>query len=656
MSIPLPLIGVMAAIVGMGIYIIISSNKPKREQVAARKKLYGKLYGMFTSFFLTQGQALKISQRISLLSIYSREDVKELTTRYLLLTLGVSGGLVVASVILFRDVVSILICITLALVVNNTLVTKQVDKINIKIFKALKHSISSIRQEYLKLGSVSEAIANADIHKLLIKPFDEIYEILTGVEGELKLLKFYESSPFRSLQTLAGICYNIHSYGDGTDEQGQSNFLQALTMLASDVNSEIQRLTTMRSKFGMIEYLPLVPLFGISMIQNYFSSIMPGTALIYNGLLGHIGRVLTLVSTIVCYSVIASINTSTTIKEDDRVTFVMKWLENPAWEAFIKNISAKGKVKRKLERRIRDSLSKKTIYQLYSEKVVFAIGAFIVAFIIMISAINLSRDFHRNSTQQLSLIATDEMEQFTSDQILELDHTYFARTNEWTDEQYMENVRSHLPGLTDLQIIDQIKRIRDKETALLASYFHWYYVWIVFAISIIAFFIPNMLLLLRKFLVLTEADDDFLQIQTLVAILMNTEIDTLDTLWQMCQHSRIHKDILMQCYHSYPSDPVKELTRLQSKTPIIEFKRFIGKLMLTISDLSLKEAFSDLRLEREHMLKVRDISMYETIDKKRGLCGPLAMVPMGLLILFMLIIPLGYLGFREFMNALGGLG
>ena len=153
-------------------------------------------------------------------------------------------------------------------------------------------------------------------------------------------------------------------------------------------------------------------------------------------------------------------------------------------------------------------------------------------------------------------------------------------------------------------------------------------------------------------MVKTEAEDDFLQLQTLVSILMNTDMDTMETLYQLMQNSRIHKDMLAYCYHSYPANPEMELTRLQSKTPIIEFKRFIGKLKLTIYDLDLREAFSDLLIEREHILRLREMSLEATINKKRGLCGPLSLTPMGAMVIGELLIPLGYLGILEFMNAL----
>ena len=654
--IPIPVVIIMVSIILVGVFIIVSAGKSQREQSTNKLKFYSKAYGFLSSFFLTQGQIHKITSRLAALSIYSRGELQELATKYFIMTSSISLGLVVASIFLFKDVVSTLICIAFALLVNNTLVTKQIEKVNLQVYNALKHTISSIRQEYMKLGSVAEAIAEADIHPLLARPFDEIHIILTSANGELKLLQFYESSPFRSLQTLAGICYNIHNYGDGKDEFGQSNYIQALTMLASDVNSELQRLVTMKNRFGIIEYLPFVPIFAMSFIESYFSGIMPGTALIYNGLLGYMGRILTLLSSIICYSIVANINTSAPIKEDDRAPWITTMLLNNKFNSFIHNIIPKNAKGRSADRKLKLGLSRKSLEHLYTEKLIWATAGFLIALIATISTISLSRDFTMNSTQQLSLVATDEMNKYSKDQILELDYSYFNRERDWTDQELQENVRASMPGLTDLQIIDQAKRLRDKESALKAAYFHWYYMIMCIVVSLLAWTGPNILLLIRRFLVATEAEDDFLQIQTLVAILMNTEMDTLDTLWQMCQHSRIHQNMLLYCYHGYPSNPEKELVRLQSKTPLMEFKRFIGKFSLTVSDLSMREAFSDLKIEREHMLRVREINMYATIDKKRGLCGPVSLTPLGFLVVFELLIPLGYLGFKEFMGALSSMG
>ena len=654
--IPIPVLLAMVGIMAVGIVIVISGNKPQKEREAAKQRNIVKAYKFFSNFFLTQGQMLQISARLSALSIYSRAEIQAMSTKYLLMTDAISVGVIAVGVIMFKDTISTLICVAFALLINNILITKQIDKVNLQVYKALKYTISSIRQEYLRLGSVSEAIAEAEIHPLLRKPFDEIYQILTSANGELKLLKFYESSPFRVLQTLAGVCYNINNSGDEKDEFGQSNFVNALTMITSEVNSEIQRLVTLKTKFGIIEYLPFVPMVAMTLIETYFISIMPGTALIYNGMIGYLCRILTLLSCIVCYTIVANVNSAAPIKEDDRAPWTISALKNPGFRQFIYNITPKNAKARRAERKLKSALSRKTLENIYCEKVVWSVGAFFVALAAVISMVSLGRDFTMNSTQQLSLVATDEMAQYSKEQILELDYLYFNRDRDWSDEEFQETVRSFMPGLTDLQVLDQVKRIKDKEAALETAYFHWYYMVAVIAISCLAWFGPDVATMLRKILVQTEAEDDFLQLQTLMAILMNMDIDTLDALWQMTQHSRVHKNMLMWCYHSYPSNPEKELVRLQSKTPIIEFKRFIGKLLLTISDLSLAEAYSDLKIEREHMIRVREINMYATIDKKRGMCGPVSMTPLGFMVVGELLIPLGYLGIKEFMSALGSMG
>lgn len=649
---------VMVVIIIAGVLIIISGGKSKKDQKASQEKLYKKAYSFLSSNFLCSMQMMRIYNSLAALSIYTRAELQMLSTKYFLMSSGIAIVLIVSAVVLFKDTVSILIAIAFAVLVNNTMVTKQIDKTNLMVYKALKYTLASVRQEYMKLNSIPEAIAEADIHPLLRKPMEEIHAILTSTNSELKLMKFYESSPFRSLQTFAGICFNINNSGDGKDEFGQSNFIQALTMLTSDVNSEITRLVTLKTKFGIIEYLTFVPIFAMNFIESYFQGIMPGTAMIYNGMLGYLGRTITLIMCIVCYLIITNINSSAPIKEDDRLPFTKTLLMKPDFYNFIWTISPKNAARRKLEAKLKRALSRKSPEHVYTEKVVYSIAGFFIALIATISIVSIGRDFTINSTQQLSLVASSEMDDYTKDEILEMDRAYFAdpTASSWQLDQQMAFVKSYMPNLTDLQAQDQISRMNDKKKMMNNAFFHWYYMLICIGISILAWYIPDMTIMLRSFLVQTEAEDDFLQLQTLMAILMNTNADTIDALWQLTEHSRIHKDMLMYAYHSYPSNPEKELKRLQSKTPIIDFKRFLGKLQLTISDLSLAEAYGDLKIERDHMIRVREIQMYATIDKKRGLCGPVSLVPIGCLVVFELLVPLGYLGIKEFMSALSSMG
>jgi len=181
----------MTVIIIFGIAVIIFGSKPQREQGASTEKLFRKLYSFLSTNFLTSNKMLKIMDRLSALSVYNRAEMQNMAVKYFLISSSISLVLVVAAIFLFKDTVSILICITFALVINTVLIEKQVEKVNMKVYLGLKHAISSIRQEYLRLGSVTEAVGEADIPPLLRKPFDNIYQILTSADGELMLLKFY---------------------------------------------------------------------------------------------------------------------------------------------------------------------------------------------------------------------------------------------------------------------------------------------------------------------------------------------------------------------------------------------------------------------------------------------------------------------------------
>ena len=681
----------IVAVLGLAVFMIINGNKPKSEQAKTQKEFYRKAYKFLSRNFITQGSIRKIYSKLSNLCVYKREELYVLTLQYWAMSWGVSAVLIIFAAIVFSDAISILMCIAFALLLNTTIIDKQLDKQYFSVLYSTSKALGAIREEYMKSNSVVEAINDAPIDDILKKPFDDIYSILTSTDADLKLQEFYAATPFRTLQTLVGICYNINNQGDTRDSKGNSNFINALTTLSTDVNSEITKITMQKKKFGMIEYLPFVPIIASSFLQGYFTGIMPGTALIYGGPIGYICRTITILAAIICYTVITRINTTTPVKEDDRVIWAVNALTKDNVRKFIDDIKPKNSKALKWKRKIKEALSRQSIEELYVQKVVFASIAFVFALVTCFSVIQMGSDYVRNSTQQLSLVATNEMDAFSKESILMLDEKYMAQRlalqpektllqeigdvvvsvkdllglndkksvtekkekyPDLSEDAIKGMVSGYMPGLSDLQVIEQVKRLQDKFETVMNTKFHWWLVWVCALFGMIGWKAPDIMLAFRKLMVKTDAEDDFLQLQTLVSIFMTTDMDTLDILYELSQQSRIHKDMLTYCYHSYPANPELELTRLQSKTPLTEFKRFIGKLKLTISDLSMSEAFADLIIEREQIMRIREITIQATIDKKRGLCGPLSLTPLGCMVIGDLLVPLGYLGYKEFMNAM----
>ena len=157
-------------------------------------------------------------------------------------------------------------------------------------------------------------------------------------------------------------------------------------------------------------------------------------------------------------------------------------------------------------------------------------------------------------------------------------------------------------------------------------------------------------------LVKTEAEEDVLQIQTMLSILMYTSLDTLAAIYWMIQTSKIHKDILLFCYHEYPSNPELSIERMKSKVNIAEFQNMCDKLISTIHYITLREAFADLVQEREHIMQLRELVQDSTIKKKRTIASPLAMGSLFALCVGHILLPIAILGIQEFMGAFEEMG
>jgi hypothetical protein len=505
----------------------------------------------------------------------------------------------------------------------------------------------------MKSKNIPDALSNAECGALLRKAIDDICNILMGSEGELRLQQFCAAMPFRPLQTLAGICYNLNYYGDSVDENNISGFVKALTILRGDVNEQIEKYALQKAKFGIMEYLPLIAILGIGPIENYFISIIPGVALMYNSALGFILRTFVIVSAIVSYMVISRINSISTVKEDDRGGWTLWLLQRRGWRRFILSLIPKNeKANRKLKFKLKQALSRMSLEHYYTKKAVFAAFFFTATLIILIIAVLLGADYIKNSTAQLSLVAGIERTEREQTAMRIMDEVYFEGEGKFSENEHRILIRRYLPGLSDMQMLDEMKRMQDKYNAWAGLYFRWGYVWVAFALGMFGWFMPALIVKGRRYIVKTETEDDYMQLQTLVSILVYTGLDTLAVLGQMVQQSSVHRDILLHTYHSFPSAPELELERLRSKIVLPDFKWFIDKLKLTISELPMSEAFSDLISERENFMRLRHIAMESLLAKKRMICGFLAMFPIIAFAVGQFLIPLGYLGIMEFQSAL----
>ena len=322
----------------------------------------------------------------------------------------------------------------------------------------------------------------------------------------------------------------------------------------------------------------------------------------YKGLLGYISRLLIALTALVGYYVISIINSPSAIRTNDRMGLIDKLLRFKPFSKFIDGlVPKKARTLIYFEKLFKGSLSAKDVKYIYACKVVVATLTCLLVTTMCTLVMEYAREFIWANTEPLSMTQGTVYTASQQKAIAEMDEIYMTNERKMTEAETTELVYNMLPDLYDLDKLEQVDRLSTKWDSYYALMWQWWMVLIIFGCSAIMWFTPSLMIRLRKYLVKTEAEEDVMQMQTMLSILMYTSLDTLEAIYWLIQTSKIHKDILLFCYHEYPSEPEMAVDRMKSKVNLPEFQNMCDKLISTIHSVSLKEAFGDLIADRQHI-------------------------------------------------------
>ncbi|MBR1442019.1 MAG: hypothetical protein IJ583_00615 [Firmicutes bacterium] len=633
-----------------------SSKNKIREPGFIKLSTYLKWYSIINSNPILRQSLAKIHNGIAELSVFADVDIRRLSVQLWFLSNFMFLGIIIVLALMFRNIIIILLCVIFANILKDSLIDKKLTAMHSKLLFEESEMLSSLRQEYIRLRSIPDALASCECGKLIKKPIDEIYTVLTSPNVQDNLNEFYESCPLKTLQTLAGVCYAVDNTGDTTLADGSSNFVTALGMIADEVKLEIRGIALKRSKFKSLEFLPIVPIAALPALRWFFVNKIPGTRAIYDGQLGFIFVIIILILSMTAYKVILAATAAVAIKYDDRSAFDKRLMKSKRVRRFVAMIRPNsGKSFERVIKLLKTSMSRLNIDYVYLRKAYFCIGTFVASLVVIISSLIIGYFNVWNNVDNAGLISGNDLTPEEIAILKEMDRKYFSMPP-MSDEDLAEFVGENYPNIKSNRIQDQVDRIREKEKALSELYFKWEYLLLCMVLSFIAWRIPEMILKFRTMLIKAESEEDCLQLQTVIAIMMNTSIDTLDLLDWLGKHSRVFRPILIDAYHAYPADDYRALRELKYKAGLPDFKRLIDKLMLTVSQISIAEAFSDLIIEREHLLRMREMSQEESILKKRQIMSIVATAPRGAAICLYFVAPIAIIGIKELGGLLGGSG
>lgn len=650
---------VIATIIAFIYFTARAKAKTDRNYALRQKRKLHNRFAIYYNNLIIRGPFRRLVEMYASLSCYDSDTVKEESVKLFERNASIMIILPITSFIVMKDALIFLLMGFMGYVYYQSTIEKANDAIYVKLMEDCSMTISSVREKYLETDNIPLAVLYAEKSKYLDVPMNNIYRILTDTDGAERLEAFQHSYPVPIIKTFANTCYIVNENGAQKHANGADSFSDDMTTLRQECDSEIRRLTKQKIAFNSLQKLTLVGLVIMPVFEWYLLTQIPGTASLLKGFYGVCVHVAVMLCTMYSYWYIASSCRPSVVNQIDKVKFIDDLSKKKKVRDFVEVIQPKKyKTITKLNALINDSLSAKDVRYIYTAKPLFAVGAFVFAFIVLLFGTISVRDSFYNNYNSLSFIPSNVTET-QYNQTIRMDNDFMALTREeyesYDDEALIQYCKGRITGLTDSDASEQAKRLRTKYEGYHAATYHWWW-WIVcYIAACIGWRIPEFSLNTRKKLVHYEATNDVSQLQTMMIVLSETKMDVYKAICWLEKQAAVHKAAIRRCHYSYIANPIKALDVLEASSPINDFKRLLRKLKASVYTLSLNEAFSDMALDKAQTLTITEMLRTEELELRKNSAKLIAVAPAALALVGCFIGPVLILGVTEMIDTLNNL-
>lgn len=626
------------AVLCVMVYNLTATKKRRNYQNFAK---YNKRFNLYNDFVLTRRQFRQIYAQIAELSIYTFEEARVASVKTfqksLMYALIICGG----TWLLFRDFMSLIIVSFAAMIMLDTIVYSNLNDIQDEMTVAIKRLLPSITDAYKNYNNIPDALRNARVPKILKLRIDAILDIVTSTDGQSKLIVFDQETPNRVLQMLAKACF-LHN-NSGEDASGNSPFKESIRMIQDEVNIAYIVQTKRNMLFKTLKWLPIITMVANGVLRIVMPIVMSATRSYYETPISYICTVISLLISVICYYIVYTINNPTVAATDDRIDSIVKIWQIPAITRFSKRLIPNTfKRRHEMQTKLKGCVSSKTLEYWYFEQFAFGVIAVVTSFVATFFILFTARSATYNGLSTGSMTSIISYTAAEEQKMLEYDHYVLGLDSLPDSATITKEVRKIMPKLTTSDLNAQVTRIAKKYNLYHSLTFKWQFAFIYIAMFFVGVGLSRYLLNLRASLVKSEAETDVLQMQTMIAILMNTTLDLHDVLYWLMHTSVIFRNALVDAYYTYWRDPYAALRTLSEQSTYPEFINMCERLKNCIDRTTIADAFSDLLADRKVTLEVRQMSELNALSQKRAKAGTVAMLPVLPLLIFSLLFPIGY--------------
>lgn len=656
----LGLVGITAIV----FVVMVTKTKAKEDSEFAKKQEDKILrrYRFWFENFLFRGTFRRTAELYNSLQCFDDRSAKVETVKAFEKALLIAVCMPIVTMVLMRDTFITLTMVIFAMVYYNTQLDKKYDKMYVELMQECSLTIASIRERYMEYESIPMSVLYAEHSEMIDAPVKLIYKMLTAVNGAELMDEFIAMYPVPVIRTLGNVCYILNDEGVEKRKDGSNSFTDSLTVLRQECDAEIRRLTKQKIAFNSLSTLSLVGLGVTPVAEMYLLNMIPGTASLLKGYYGFIMHIAVIVMTAVSYYYVTTACRPSVAASSDRMTFIDSIASKSWMRVFVKDLFPKTeKAKIQWRERIDNALSTVDFYYIYTQKVVFSSALFILALIgLIFGTITVSTNFY-NNYGSLSFIPSSLKEsqqvqiRIMDDDIMAMPEDEFALYEE-DKEEFIKLVKGRVGGITDSEASSQVDRLIIKYHGYHDAGFAWWWPLVMFGLALLGWFTPEIMLGVRKNLVAYESSIDVSQLQTLMIVLSETKMDAYKVLCWLQKQSTIHDGVLRYARCMYIADPLGALDTLESSTPEHDFKRMIRQLKSAVYNLSLADAFSGLKLDKQQSLTISEMLRAEEIEQRKNSAKLIAIAPAAVALVGAFIGPVLILGISQMTDTLAQLG
>lgn len=656
------IIGAMVGVSLLGLIGVIVYYQVTKKKYAKNKTLYKKdqiviknkssfkdvFDRIFQAFYII---ALKIPVvsyytrktrlKLEMVNDYTEYEIRRRTGKIILISVIFVFSALFIFLNVVDDLMMSLIVIIMVFIVNDVIIDSQVNKVADKIVRQIPEVFTEIRHSFHEHGMVVEAFEECidELEDKEIMPqIRRIHDAITAENPETQLEKYYDVAPNRFLKLFAGVSYLTMELGDRKVD-GMSVYLKNLNNILNDAYLDILKRDKINYLFRSLTIIAVVPIFFTDILQSWSQTNFPALINFYTSSFGFVIKALILISIFVSYFALKVIKDDSNQIKFDRIS-QKRWQERvykiPVIQKLVSAFMPAENTKKYLKKsqNIKGINAYLTMEWFYVNKFTYAIVAFIAVLILALNMhyIDVQSVYTNLEEEFISLGQLSEEDQKAAETFSEKDADVvkeLKNKGNLTDE----DIKAELAAAGQTSTDDDVERIKEKIENVKSAYLKFWEVIIALGVAWIAYFVPDLILIIKNKIREMEKEDEIMQFQSIILMLMYIErIDVQTILEWLERYSYAYKEPIATALNNYEAGALEALEDLKDAVPHKDFKRIVEGLISAVERIPIRDAFDELETERSFYYERRKEANERLIQKKYTYGKALGFTPMIILI------------------------